>query len=302
MIIVKIFQGLGNQLFQYAFGRSLSICKGYELKVDNSYYLHYSEIVHHGYTVKRNYGLNRFNILQNIAASDEEVRKLHTVSGNNRISRLFNIEIDKRASYYLKKVVKEQDTVFDSNLLLIKDNTYIEGYFASEKYFKNHRNLILKEFTLKTQVTKKNQEIINRMHDSQSVCISIRRTDFLTNPLHNVCTDQYYKNALSTMSELVRDMHVFIFSDDNDYVVNNFKLPFKHEFITHNYPDFYEDFRLMTNCKHHIVPNSTFSWWAAWLSDFEEKKVIAPRVWLNSTTIDFSTVIPEEWIKIENIF
>ena len=124
----------------------------------------------------------------------------------------------------------------------------------------------------------------------------------MANPVHNVCGEQYYNDGLNAMSELLKNMQVFIFSDDNEYVTRNFKLPFEHEFVTHNFPDFYEDLRLMTHCKHHIIPNSTFSWWAAWLAQHEGKKIIAPKIWLNSDTIDYSTLIPEDWIKIENKF
>ena len=301
MVIVKIFQGIGNQLFQYAYGRALCLNRGYEFKIDNSYYINYSEVTQYGYTYKRDYGLNQFNIVENVA-TDEEIRKIKTVDGSNRISYFINRKLHERAPYYRKKMVKELDTVFDSNLLRVKDNTYVEGYFVSEKYFKNHRDTILKEFSLKSPVKGKNAEIIKRMQDTESVCISIRRTNFLANPVHNVCGEQYYKDGLNAMSELLKNMRVFIFSDDNDYVVNNFKLPFAHEFVTHNYPDFYEDLRLMTYCKHHVIPNSTFSWWGAWLSQYQGKKIIAPKFWLNSDTIDYSTVIPEEWIKIENKF
>ncbi len=301
MIIVKIFQGIGNQLFQYAYGRAVGLNKGCEFKIDNSYYINYSEVTQYGYTYKREYGLNQFNIIENIA-TPEEIERVKTVSGSNRISSFINRKLQESAPYYRKRLVKELDTVFDCNLLRINDNTYVEGYFVSEKYFKNHRSLILNEFSLKKALNEKNAAVIKRMQDTESVCISIRRTNFLANPVHNVCNEQYYKDGLSAMSDLLKNMRVFIFSDDNEYVVNNFKLPFEHEFVTHNFPDFYEDLRLMTHCKHHVIPNSTFSWWGAWLSQHEGKKIIAPKIWLNSNAIDYSTVIPEEWIKIENKF
>ncbi len=299
MVIVKIFQGIGNQLFQYAYGRALSLRSGYNFKMDISYYINYSEVTDHGFTYKRDYGLNNFNIVENVA-SEAEVTNNQIVTGANRFSRYLNRKLDERAPYYLKKRVKELDTVFDPNLLKVKDGSYIEGYYTSEKYFKDYRNEILNEFTLKAPLNSKNAEVIARMSNTESVCISIRRTNFLSNPLHNVCNEKYYNDGLKAMNDLLSNMHVFIFSDDNDWVLKNFNIPYSHEFVTHNFPDFYEDLRLMSNCKHHVIPNSTFSWWGAWLSQHPDKKVIAPRVWLNSDTIDYSTVIPGEWIKIEN--
>lgn len=300
-MIVKIFQGIGNQLFQYAYGRALSLRRGLEFKMDNTYYINYAEVTQHGYTYRRDYGLDMFNI-QAPVATEEEINRVKIVNGSNRITWYINRKLNERAPYYKKNIVKELDTVFDPNLLNVKSNSYVEGYFVSELYFKDYRSTILKDFTLKAPVNEKNAEVIKRMQDSNSVCISIRRTNFLHNPLHNVCMDSYYRDGLKAISDLVPGMRVFIFSDDNQWVLDNFHIPWEHEFVTHNYPNFYEDLRLMSYCKHHVIPNSTFSWWGAWLSEYADKKVIAPRVWLNSDTIDYSTVIPEGWIKIENKF
>ncbi|HLP21171.1 MAG TPA: alpha-1,2-fucosyltransferase [Chitinophagales bacterium] len=301
MIIVKIFQGLGNQLFQYAYSRALALNRGCMVKLDNTYYNQYSEIILHGYKVKRQYGLDRFNIKMELA-TQAEIDHVKNYTGNNRISRYINRKLNEQAPYYKKREVKELDTVFDKNLLQVSNNSYVQGYFASEMYFKNHRETLLNELTLRSPLSEQNAATIQRMRDTDSVCVSIRRADFLVHPLHNVCTDQYYQDGLNAMGELVKNMRVFIFSDDNEYVSKNFHIPFSHEFVTHNHPDFYEDLRLMTNCKHHVIPNSTFSWWGAWLSQYPGKKVIAPRIWLNSNTIDYSTVLPQEWIKIENKF
>lgn len=301
MIIVKIFQGIGNQLCQYAYGRARGLDLGVEFKIDNSYYINYSEVTQFGFTYKRDYGLDHFNILDNVA-TEEEIKKVKTVDGSNRIAYYINKKLHERAPYYRKRWVKEKETVFDPNLLRIKDNTYVEGYFVSELYFKKHRNVILKEFTLKNPINEKNAEVIKRMQNTDSVCISIRRTNFLANPIMNVCREQYYTDGLSAMADLLgKNMRVFIFSDDNEWVLNNYKIPYEHEFVTHNFPDFYEDLRLMTYCRNHVIPNSTFSWWGAWLTQNEDKKIIAPKIWLNSNE-DYSTVIPESWIKLENKF
>ena len=164
-------------MFQYAYGRALGLETGYEFKMDNSYYIHYSEVTADGYTYKRDYGLNQFNIVENLATEDE-VNKIINIGGGNRFSLFFNRKRNERAPYYQKRTVKELDTVFDPNLLRVRDNSYIEGYFTSERYFAKHRDIILREFTLKSSPDAENATIIKRMQETESVCISIEEQIF----------------------------------------------------------------------------------------------------------------------------
>jgi hypothetical protein len=300
MIISKIYQGLGNQLFQYAYGKARAIELNVEFKIDTSYYENYSEVTQFGYTYKRDFGLNRFQVTAKEATAEEIDAVLHPI-GKSILHKLSNRLRLKSKKLNKKFYIKENIENFSPELLNILDNTYVEGYFTNEKYFKNIKSILVKEFTLIDPPTDVNQEIIQEMENCNSICISIRRTNFLNNPLHGTCGEAYYYDAMKLMASKVENPIFYVFSDDNEWINTFFDSQgFECRFIQHNYPDFYEDFRLMTNCKHHIIPNSTFPWWAAWLSENESKIVIAPKYWLNSNEIDYSDYIPSDWLKLNH--
>ena len=145
-----------------------------------------------------------------------------------------------------------------------------------------------------------NKEWIRKIQDSNSVSLTVRRGDFVGNALHDVCDIKYFENSINEITKIIKNPVFFIFSDDLEWTKANLKVDFVHYFVGHNYPNYFEDFRLICQCKHHIIPNSTFSWWGAWLSDFPGKIVVSPKVWLNSDSIDYSYFLPKEWIKIDN--
>jgi hypothetical protein len=299
VIIVKIFQGLGNQMFQYAYGYARSKDLGTELKIDTSYYQSYSEVTQFGYTYKRDFGLNRFNIEAKEATITELNGVLYPRAKSLR-GKISNKYRQLSTNYNKKFYVKEPDYSFDKRLLQIVDNTYVEGYFTDERYFAKYRDGLIKQFALLNPPNEKNNAILNQMEMENSVCISIRRTNFLNNPLMGTCGEAYYYKAMDEMASKIPNPVFYVFSDDNNWVSSFFKSGYNCVFMQHNYPDFYEDFRLMQKCKHHIIPNSTFPWWAAWLSNYENKLVIAPKYWLNSNTIDYSRFVPGDWIRIEH--
>ena len=291
MLIIKIFQGLGNQLFQYALGRSLEERFGAKVKYDLSWFKENSQ--------HRQFGLDRFKTKIEIA-NDAEVYNVKNGIFSNRIRNyIFQKEL-KFKPYYKQPYFKEDLSKLDLNILKINSRTYIEGYFSSDIFFSDIRNELIKEFQLNSDLSLQNKETIERIQQQNSVCLSVRRGDFLKYSMHNVCQLDYFKDAISLMNEKITNPVYYIFSDDNEWVKENLKIEQEHYFITHNYPDFYEDFRIMKNCKHHIIPNSTFSWWAAWLSQSKQKVVIAPETWLDSEDIDYSYFLPKDWIKISN--
>ena len=317
MIIVKIYEGIGNQMFQYAYARRQSLHYNIPFKL----YLvnqkgaampeNYTDdekrkyrIVRRWYendSIHREYLLNKLNIIENIA-SEIEVYDIIRCNGKNFLDYRWKLFKNKIAPYYKKTVVEEsKETCFDKNLLKTNSNSYLEGYYTSELYFKGFADVIKKDFEFKDQPSSVNLEKIKQMQQCNSVCISIRRGDFINKPLHNVCKMDYFYNSIKYLSKKIDNPYFYVFSDDNEWVKNNFKTESPHEFVTHNYPNFIEDFRLMRNCKHHIIPNSTFSWWAAWLAERQESTIIAPKSWLHTETIDYSNVVPDRWIKLDNI-
>lgn len=292
MIIVKIFQGLGNQLFQYALARSLEERHGVKVKLDVTWYKYYSS--------HRSFGLDRFNTVYNIASNDEIYNIRNGIYDNRFLNFLFRQNL-KHKPYYKQPYFLENLWHLDPNILKINSRTYIEGYFTSELFFTRIRPLLLKELSLKNAPNLANQSCLEKLRSEESVCLSVRRGDFVKNKLHDVCNISYFKRAISYIGDHVKKPVFYIFSDDNLWVKENIQIEnYEHHFVDHNFPDYFEDFRLMQNCKHHIIPNSTFSWWAAWLCTYQDKIVLAPKEWLNTTEIDYSYFLPNEWIKIEN--
>lgn len=299
MIISRIFQGIGNQMFQYAYGYARAFELDTDYKIDTSYYINYSEVEQWGYKYKRDFGLNRFNISAS-EASKEDTDAIIYPRGKNLLQKITNQYRIHLAPAQHKFLVKEASFEFDPSLLHILDNTYVDGYFTDERYFENVISQIRDQFTLKAQPSQTNKEIMREMLESNSVCMSIRRTNFLNNPLHGTCGEEYYYDAMDEMASRIDSPVFYIFSDDNKWVRDYFRPRHAYVLIQHNFPDFYEDFRLMTSCKHHIIPNSTFSWWAAWLGGDVSKIVIAPVYWLNTNEIDYSGFVPSTWIKLDH--
>ena len=284
MIIVKLFQGFGNQMFQYAFARSLSLRYGKEVKFDLSWYTENSK--------HRAFVLDRLKV-QYECATEKEIYDVKTCNGRNFFEYRWNLLRNICVPYYRKSIIKESlETCFDKNLLKTNSNSYIEVYFASELYFNDYAEEIKKDFAFRYQPSEINHEKMQQMQQRNSVCLSIRRGDFLQHTIHNVCGLDYFYRSIEYLSQKIADPYFYIFSDDNAWVEEHFKTDFPYEFVTHNYPDFIEDFRLMQACKHHIIPNSTFSWWAAWLAEQEDSIIIAPNKWLNTDSIDYSKVVP----------
>jgi hypothetical protein len=291
MIVVKVFQGLGNQMFQYALAKALQVRHNVTVKLDLTWFDMNS---HH-----RTCGLHQFNTNLEISTLEEIYNVRNGIFPNRILNRLFRMSLFFKP-YFKQPFFKENLSKLDKNIKQITSRTYIEGYFTSEFFFEDVADVIRNDFTLKSQPSERNKLIIDQMMAESSVCLSVRRGDFVNNPLHDVCSIDYFQRAVALINQKLSDPVFYIFSDDNDWVKHNLKLEQRHVYITHNYPDFYEDLRLMQSCRHHIIPNSTFSWWAAWLCRHPDKIVIGPEIWLNTTEIDYSYFLPKTWLRIKN--
>jgi hypothetical protein len=292
MIIIRIAGGLGNQMFQYAFGRRLAYFNNTNLKMDISLY----EGDH-----KRSHRLHHFNITGEYASADE----VAVLLGNNKpkINR-WSYKLGQRLLPINKrKIIKERKFNFDQQMIRSASDTYVMGYWQSEKYFKDIAFIIQREFTLKSEPDEKNKSLLESILRKNSVCIHIRRGDYVSDPVnrtkHGTCPMNYYYRCAEFISNRIENAHYFIFSDEPMWAINNFWFSNSSTFISQNGSSKdYEDLRLMTSCKHFIIANSSFSWWGAWLSNNPGKIVCAPRKWFNNAKLDTSDLIPEEWIKI----
>ena len=176
---------------------------------------------------------------------------------------------------------------------------YMVGFFECEKYFNNVREQLLEDFTPKMPKLEKNKELYEKIENTESVCITIRRGDFLASQFikeHFVCTEEYFYKAIELIKTKVNNPRFFVFSDDVKWCKENMKFPENTEFETGDDPT-WEKLRLMYSCKHFIISNSTFSWWAQYLSRNNNKIVIAPSKWKNEGINDH--LYNDSWLKIE---
>lgn len=286
MIITDLFGGLGNQLFQYAAGRALAEYHKVELKLN---------ILSYQSEKKRDYALCHFNISAGIATK-EEIRYY-----KGPLSRVWDLVTLK--PYYRRRHFRERRFNHDGNFTKAAKDTLITGYWQTEKYFRNISGILRNEFVLKSPLEGQNKAIADHIRGVNSVSIHARRGDYVQDAdvkrVHGSCDLAYYHDSIKCIANDVQDPVFFVFSDDPEWVKNNLVIDFPTVYVSHNGSEKgHEDLRLMALCKHNIIANSTFSWWAAWLNNNETKRVSAPRKWFNDSPRNTSDIIPEGWTKL----
>ena len=293
MIIVRLIGGLGNQLFQYATARHLSVMHNTELKLDIRAF--------EGYRLRK-YSLAAFNIKE-VFASHDEILSLASKEKKGVSKYLFRVT--KLLQHPRSRTVFREHRVspYNASILKTSSNLYLDGYWQSEKYFVDVKDIILSEFTLQAKPSHLSLELASQISKTQSISLHIRRGDYIsnsnTNKLHGTTSLDYYKQSANFFAQEIASPHFFVFSDDPDWVVKNLNLEFPTTFVTHNDAlTNYEDLWLMSLCKHNIIANSSFSWWAAWLNSNPNKIVIAPEKWFNSSDIETKDLVPQEWLRI----
>jgi hypothetical protein len=284
MVIVKLDGGMGNQLFQYATGRYLAQKLNADLKLDIDVYRAGN---------KRQYALHHFNV-EEIFSTPEEQKKF-------RRKEFFRRQLNRFGAAIQSYWYTEQRQGYDANVEKLTDNVYLEGFWQSEKYFKSIEETIRREFTIKDPPSALNSKYMDEIRLVNSISIHVRRGDYVedkeTSAVHGVCSIDYYRQAIHRLSAEVNDPRFYFFSDDMNWTKANLSgSPHPSVYIDHNQTAPYEDLRLMSSCKHHIIANSSFSWWGAWLSENKGKKVIAPRNWFR--TLQNEDIIPNGWITL----
>jgi len=284
MIVVNLIGGLGNQMFQYATARRLAEKHSTILKIDVSEFELYK---------LHRYSLHCFNIWEYLADSTE-IEKLVPEKHKKSIAKKFKLLLNLKNN---KSILKEKYFYFDPLVLEASDNVYIDGYWQSEKYFEGISKTIRNHFSFPPFTDNKNKALLELIVHSNSVSIHIRRGDYLKNNLNWSLDIDYYNRAIDLIKEKVNNPIFYIFSDDMHWAEANIKITNSH-FINHNKGnDSFRDMQLMSNCKHNIIANSSFSWWGAWLNNNEDKKVIAPNKWLSSME-GTRDIIPDSWIQL----
>lgn len=292
MIIVKILGGLGNQLFQYAFGRRLANSLDVPLKLDitafNDYKLH-------------DYALCHFNVIEEFA-SPEEIKRLKGVGRLLRFRRYYEELV---LPFYKRTYVKERCLDFDADIMKISGDAYLDGFWQSEAYFKDIENLIRKDFTLRTSFGVESLTLLSEIQNTNAVCLHVRRGDYVNNPqtnmFHGTLSMNYYSKAIAIIADRVFSPKFFVFTDDQNWAMKNIRISYPVKYVSHNGRSRnYEDMMLMSNCQHFIIANSTFSWWGAWLGREANKIVIAPAKWYKSDIKGYlgNSRYPDQWVTL----
>ena len=288
MKIVNILGGLGNQMFQYAFALALK-----QRWPDDAVAI--DTAAFRGYPLHNGYELDRIFNLTLPIATPGEVWKVNYPTPHYRLWQF--------RSHILEgwKVTKERESmVFQQEALDTSGPRYYEGYWQSERYLKEARDLILREFKFPS-FDGQNLALADSIRGKTSVAVHVRRGDYLKSDKFRGLADlDYYRRAFNHMIEETNPDIFLIFSNDIDWCRENIgPLSAGREVVYVDWntgADSYRDMQLMSICDHCIIPNSTFSWWGAWLNQNPAKTVVAPKYWSNFN--HHLDIIPDSWIRI----
>ena len=290
MIVVSLRGGLGNQLFQYAAARRLSIVRGVPLRLDLDWYRNTPRS-----NTKREYELRHYGIS---AAPVNPVEARWCRLHHGRVTRRLPF-LPRRWRHY-----RESGFEFEPDVLSLASDVYLDGYWQSFLYFSDIRDTLRAELTLQQSLSREaNQlaaEIVSAAYTPVSV--HIRRGDYVTHPsaasMHGVCSVDYYADALGLMAARVENLKFFVFSDDISWARANLQFPGAAQFIDYESPcRVVEDLYLMSQCEHHVISNSSFSWWGAWLSGATDGCVLAPKRWFADGR-STESLVPKAWHRL----
>lgn len=292
MIITQVIGGLGNQMFQYATARALAIRLNTDLLLDIAAYD--AKKMHQGFELQR-----IFNIHAGIANS-EDVRRVLGWQAFPGVGRLLRHRIFSR--FRSGTWFAEPHYFYWDGLSHATEECYLSGYWQSERYFADAAAILRAEFAFTLPASEQNARLAQQIEAANSISLHVRRGDYVSNnkshAVHGSCSPEYYRRAVQYMAQQVADPHFYIFSDDMEWVRQELRLPFPCKYVENNRgSESYNDMRLMSLCKHHIIANSTFSWWGAWLNSSPQKIVIAPERWFvdDRNTAD---LYPKGWIRL----
>lgn len=301
MIIVKLMGGLGNQIFQYAFGQAIEAKIHKKITYDCLWFKEKPSrrlgIFDLGISVKSKRSNSIYLALNKIAIY---------CSAHSKFIRRYNLP--KKIEYlntiknnFFYQIVNEKD--FSKTEIKKRKNYFFVGYWQNPSYFENVREIILKNINFPKLQNANDLNLQNQIHYTESVAIHVRRGDYVENKNNNeffgTCSIEYYKKAIDFILSKIPNAKFFIFTDDPDYAKLNFNFLSETILVSDNQRSEIDELNLMHLCKHFIIANSTFSWWGAWLSRNLNKIVITPKQWYkNSEANEKCKIIPKDWMKI----
>ena len=276
MIIIQVAGGLGNQLQQYALYRKF-VRMGKEARLDLSWFDEVKQNNGEAKVTSRNLELTCFDRLVYETCTREEKERL---TGSDGLSGKLRRKLLPSTIHWF-----HESKMYHPEILSFED-MYLSGYFACEKYYSDILYDLREKIQFPPSGNPLNRELAQEMRECVSVSVHVRRGDYLNEEnramFGNICTDAYYRKAMELIKEEVSDAHFYLFSDDISYVKQKYQ---GEEFtvvdINHGKDSFY-DMWLMSNCKHNICANSTFSFWGARLNGNEGKIMVRPTIHKNS--------------------
>ncbi len=268
-VIIK--GGLGNQMFQYALALAMRR-RGYDVTIDISSYNFVR--MHNGYELEKVFGISE---------------KLINAKG-------IYLYMLRFLHKFTPRCLTTNDVLTFKPIVFTSPRLYVQGYWQDEKYFADFKNDLFSVFEFK-KIDNYNLNVATEMKSCDSVSIHIRRGDYKAYGM-TIIKDDYYEKAVRKILDIIPSPIFYIFSDDpieSENIAKN--LHIKYKLVTHNNQEnSYKDMYLMSQCKHNIIANSSFSWWGAWLNTNKDKMVIAPKVWDN----DVEKLHPQcsDWILL----
>lgn len=290
MVITRLIGGLGNQMFQYAAGRSLALRHSSEFKLD---------VTALGRSESRRYELDSYTIAASVAAPEELVA-FEGVSGMWR--KCAEQLLDHVLGRSSMRHYREPHFHFDPGLAKQRPPVLIDGYWQSERYFKDVAETIRAELTPRDPLEPANAATAAEIDRVEAVSVHVRRGDYVsnarTNAYHGTCPLDYYRRAVEYIKARTSKPHLFVFSDDTAWTCANLRSDLPTTYIDANPNRGFRDMQLMSRCRHHIIANSSFSWWGAWLNPSPHKIVVAPRRWFAGSANDTCDLLPADWVRL----
>ncbi len=290
LIVVRLAGGLGNQMFQYATGLALAQRRSAALQLDTSSYVR-DEL--------RYYELASFNLSATIAEPETIARLAPKKKG--MASWISSLTITGSSDPI--PVYREPHFKFGPAVMDLPAPHALIGYWQSERYFLDAADLVRREFTASEPIEPENAAVAGDIAAVTAVSLHVRRGDYVTstsaNAVHGTCSLDYYRMAVEEIKGLVSNPHFFVFSDDPDWTRANLDCNGPTTFVASNPATRgFRDMQLMSLCQHHIIANSSFSWWGAWLNAKPEKIVVAPARWFATSKNDTTDLLPPSWIRV----
>ena len=299
MIVVELVGGLGNQLFQYAIGKNLALKNKTDLVVDTRFLM--SRNIQSRNVTYRNYDLDIFTVNPSFVAPSITFRYGTSSSLLLRhAKRVFNKYINIGRLQYVSERTPYQ---YESRIDKLTDNVYLSGYWQSTWYFRSIEQQLKAELQFADPIPDYASELADEIRRNQSsVCVHVRRSDFVNNRRHDIVQPSYYHQAEQLIRERIMSPTFYVFSDDIEWCRTHIRFSAPTVYVGDEWAGDRAQIhlQLMTLCHHFIIPNSTFGWWAAWLSPSLNKVVIAPKKWayVNENFISSNELTYPGWLTI----